>query len=272
METSTKVALITGGCGDIGFACAEKLAAQGIRIVLLDQISHELAEQRTEPLRRRGASVLYLKVDVADRDAVEGALERVWEQLGRLDICLCNAGIVVDRPFLEFTAAEWQRHLDVNLSGYFHVCQAVARRWVKLQHPGKVILLGSWVQDVPYKLIAPYCVSKAGVWMLARCAALELASRGITVNVIAPGIVDAGLSAKEMADKPEMRAELERIIPLRRMQTPADVAGVVEFLVSKAADYLTGTSILCDGGCMVGSASDQLDQQHTGLQNSSLSP
>jgi NAD(P)-dependent dehydrogenase (short-subunit alcohol dehydrogenase family) len=255
MKTTQKIALITGGCGDLGFACAEKLAGQGIRIALLDQISDELAVRRVESLRRNGASVLYLQADVTNRDAVEHAIEKLWHELGQLDVCLCNAGIVVDRPFLEFTVAEWQKHLDVNLTGYFHVCQAVARRWVNSQHPGKIIFTGSWVQDVPYKLIAPYCVSKAGVWMLARCAALELAPHGITVNVVAPGIVDAGLSAKEMADNPAMRQELERLIPLGRMQTPTDVAGVVEFLVSEAANYLTGTSILCDGGCIVGSAS-----------------
>ena len=254
-NTTQRVALITGGCGDIGLACAARLAAVGFRLALLDRISEEQAAPRLAALRRQGATVFYLQADVANRDAVERALAVLWRELGSLDVCLCNAGIVVDRPFLDFTPAEWQQHLDVNLTGYFHVCQAVARHWVNARQPGKFIFTGSWVQDVPYKLIAPYCVSKAGVWMLARCAALELAPHGITVNVVAPGIVDAGLSAKEMAENPAMRQELERIIPLGRMQTPADVASVVEFLASAGSNYLTGSSILCDGGCLVGSPS-----------------
>jgi NAD(P)-dependent dehydrogenase (short-subunit alcohol dehydrogenase family) len=143
----------------------------------------------------------------------------------------------------------------VNLNGYFHVCQLVSRRWIADKSKGRFIFTGSWVQEVPYELIAPYCVSKAGVWMLARCAALELAPHGITVNVVAPGIVDAGLSAQEMRDNPALREEFNRIIPRGRLQTADDVAAVMGFLASPAADYLTGTSVLCDGGCMVGAAS-----------------
>lgn len=251
----TKVALITGGCGDLGFASAQKMAEMGMDIVLLDRIEPDQAEKRVQILRTKGTQVLYLKADVTDRNAVEHALQQVWDKCGRLDVCMCNAGIVLDLPFLDFTVEQWDKHIDVNLNGYFHVCQAVARRWVKSRCRGKFIFTGSWVQDIPYKLIAPYCVSKAGVWMLARCAALELAPHGITVNVVAPGIVDGGLSAQEMADHPEMREEFKRLIPLGRMQTPQDVADVVGFLVSPASDYLTGSSILCDGGCVVGSAS-----------------
>ena len=122
-----------------------------------------------------------------------------------------------------------------------------------------MIFTGSWVQDVPYKLIAPYCVAKAGAWMLARCAAMELAPNGITVNVVAPGIVDAGLSKQEMEEAPGLRSEYERIIPLESLQTPQDVADVVGFLISSASNYVTGASILCDGGCTVGCASAPSD-------------
>jgi NAD(P)-dependent dehydrogenase (short-subunit alcohol dehydrogenase family) len=206
-------------------------------------------------LRAFGVKVLYQETDVADRCRVDAALDKVWQELGPLDVCLCNAGIVVDRPFLDVTVAEWQRHIDVNLTGYFQVCQAVARRWVAAKHRGRMVFTGSWLQDVPYKLVAPYCVSKAGVWMLARCAALELAQHGITVNLVAPGILDAGLSRQEMEEDPASREKYMKLIPLGKMQTPEDTADMVGFLISPEAGYLTGTSLLCDGGCTVSAAS-----------------
>jgi NAD(P)-dependent dehydrogenase (short-subunit alcohol dehydrogenase family) len=250
-----RIALITGGVGDIGLACARKMIAMGMDIAMLDIVEARNTEARLRPLRTSGRKVIYLQCDVTNRASVEAALDRAWAQLPNPDVCMCNAGIVIDLPFLDFTPEQWQKHIDVNLTGYFHVCQAVGRRWVSSKHRGKFIFTGSWVQDVPYKLIAPYCVSKAGVWMLARCVAVELAPHGITTNVVAPGIVNGGLTAHELQEHPEFREEFEKLIPLGRMQTTEDVAEVVWFLVSSASDYLTGTSVACDGGCIVGSAS-----------------
>ena len=247
-----RVGLITGGVGDLGYASAVKMAAMGLDVVLID--IKENAE-RVEALRANGTKVLYVQADVSSRAEVQRAVQSAWDEFGRLDVCMCNAGISMNVPFLEYTVEQWNQHMDVNLNGYFHVTQEVAKRWVDDGTKGKIIFTGSWVQDVPYKLIAPYCVSKAGVWMLARCAALELAPHGITVNAIAPGIVEAGLTARELRDFPEFREEFMSLIPLGRIQQAEDVADVVGFLVSDASNYLTGTTITCDGGCVVGSAS-----------------
>ena len=247
-----RVGLITGGVGDLGYASAVKMAAMGLDVVLVD--IKENAE-RVEALRANGTKVLYVQADVSSRAEVQRAVQAAWDEFGRLDVCMCNAGISMNVPFLEYTVEQWNQHMDVNLNGYFHVTQEVAKRWVDDGTKGKIIFTGSWVQDVPYKLIAPYCVSKAGVWMLARCAALELAPHGITVNAIAPGIVEAGLTARELRDFPEFREEFMSLIPLGRIQQAEDVADVVGFLVSDASNYLTGTTITCDGGCVVGSAS-----------------
>ena len=247
-----RVGLITGGVGDLGYASAVKMAAMGLDVALVD--IKENAE-RVEALRADGTRVLYVRADVSSRAEVQRAVQSAWDEFGRLDVCMCNAGISMNVPFLEYTVEQWNQHMDVNLNGYFHVTQEVAKRWVDSGAKGKIIFTGSWVQDIPYKLIAPYCVSKAGVWMLARCAALELAPHGITVNAIAPGIVEAGLTARELRDFPEFREEFMSLIPLGRIQQAEDVADVVGFLVSEASDYLTGTTITCDGGCVVGSAS-----------------
>ena len=248
----TRVGLITGGVGDLGFASAKKMAEMGLDLALLDIKERP---ERVEALRAKGARVLFVRADVASREAVRAAVDQVWQEFGRLDVCMCNAGISMNVPFLEYTVEEWNQHMDVNLNGYFHVTQEVAGRWVSEARRGKVIFTGSWVQDIPYKLIAPYCVSKAGVWMLARCAALELAPHGITVNAIAPGIVEAGLTARELRDFPEFREEFMSLIPLGKIQQARDVAEVVGFLVSDASNYLTGSTITCDGGCVVGAAS-----------------
>lgn len=247
-----RVGLVTGGVGDLGYASAVKMAAMGLDVVLVD--IKENAE-RVEALRANGTKVLHVRADVSSRAEVQRAVQSAWDEFGRLDVCMCNAGISMNVPFLEYTVDQWNQHMDVNLNGYFHVTQEVAKRWVDDGTKGKIIFTGSWVQDVPYKLIAPYCVSKAGVWMLARCAALELAPHGITVNAIAPGIVEAGLTARELRDFPEFREEFMSLIPLGRIQQAEDVADVVGFLVSDASNYLTGTTITCDGGCVVGSAS-----------------
>lgn len=247
-----RVGLITGGVGDLGYASAVKMAAMGLDVALVD-IKEDT--ERVEALRANGTKVLYVRADVSSREEVQRAVQSAWDEFGRLDVCMCNAGISMNVPFLEYTVEQWNQHMDVNLNGYFHVTQEVAKRWVAGGTKGKIIFTGSWVQDVPYKLIAPYCVSKAGVWMLARCAALELAPHGITVNAIAPGIVEAGLTARELRDFPEFREEFMSLIPLGRIQQAEDVADVVGFLVSDASNYLTGTTITCDGGCVVGSAS-----------------
>lgn len=247
-----RVGLITGGVGDLGYASAVKMAAMGLDVALVD-IKEDT--ERVEALRTNGTKVLYVRADVSSREEVQRAVQSAWDEFGRLDVCMCNAGISMNVPFLEYTVEQWNQHMDVNLNGYFHVTQEVAKRWVAGGTKGKIIFTGSWVQDIPYKLIAPYCVSKAGVWMLARCAALELAPHGITVNAIAPGIVEAGLTARELRDFPEFREEFMSLIPLGRIQQAEDVADVVGFLVSDASNYLTGTTITCDGGCVVGSAS-----------------
>lgn len=247
-----RVGLITGGVGDLGYASAVKMAAMGLDVALVD---FKEDTERVEALRTNGTKVLYVRADVSSREEVQRAVQSAWDEFGRLDVCMCNAGISMNVPFLEYTVEQWNQHMDVNLNGYFHVTQEVAKRWVDGGTKGKIIFTGSWVQDIPYKLIAPYCVSKAGVWMLARCAALELAPHGITVNAIAPGIVEAGLTARELRDFPEFREEFMSLIPLGRIQQAEDVADVVGFLVSDASNYLTGTTITCDGGCVVGSAS-----------------
>jgi NAD(P)-dependent dehydrogenase (short-subunit alcohol dehydrogenase family) len=236
--------VITGGAGDIGAAMASELAARGASVTLLDVRGPQEAESSVGRVRASDR-VTYVQVDVRDRPAVEDALVAV----DPLDVAIANAGIVQSAPFLEITQKQWQDHLDVNLTGCFNIGQAAARLMVNRQRPGHIIFTGSWVQDVPWPEIAAYSASKAGLKMLARSMARELATYRIRVNVLAPGIVNAGLARRQLETEPQYAKRVAKVIPLEALQTPEQVARVTAFLCSDAADYLTGSVLLADGGC-----------------------
>src|SRR5205807_9846588 len=162
---------------DLGFAMAEELVARGARVTMIDRLEANQAGDRVREL-----ACDYVQADVTDRAAVEAALAAI----DPLDIAIGNAGIVEPAPFLEITAEQWQAQLDVNLTGCFNVGQAAARLMVERRRSGLVLFTGSWVGEIPWPDIAAYSVTKAGVRMLARSMARELAPHGIRVNVVAP--------------------------------------------------------------------------------------
>ena len=238
--------VITGGAGDLGAAMAAELLGSGARVTLIDSKDSATAGPWLEPLREHGAERLtYVQADVRDRPAVERALERV----DPLEVVIGNAGIVEARAFLDITEDEWRRHLDINLTGCFHLGQVAARLMVARGHGGRIIFTGSWVQEVPWPEDCAYSVSKAGLRMLARSMARELAEHGILVNVVAPGIVDAGLARRQIETEPQFASRAATVIPLGKLQTPEQVAKATAFLCSQAADYMTGATLLVDGGC-----------------------
>jgi NAD(P)-dependent dehydrogenase (short-subunit alcohol dehydrogenase family) len=244
-----QVVAITGGLGDIGRATAARLLAEGARVALLD-----LAAAREHPwLAQHRHAVFFHEADVAVRAQVDQALAAVSSQFGRLDVLIANAGMVANQPFLEVDAHSWESTLRVNLTGAFHCAQAAAR--IMVAQParrnglrGKVLFTSSWVQQMPWPEGAAYTTSKAGLQMLAKVMAQELASRGITVNVLAPGIVMAGLSARIHAADATFRERVAAAIPLGAMQTAESVAGAFFFLCSEDSDYMTGATLLVDGG------------------------
>ncbi|MFI0454254.1 SDR family NAD(P)-dependent oxidoreductase [Actinomadura sp. 6N118] len=228
--------VITGGLGDIGSAMAAELSGRGAAVTLID-----IAEM-VEAGDSGGA---YRRADVRDAAAVAAALRSV----DPLDVVIANAGIVDSAPFLEITADQWRRHLDTNLTGSFNTGQAAARLMVERGRPGRIIFTSSWVQDVPWPEIAAYSVTKAGIKMLARSMAAELAPYGILVNALAPGIVQAGMARHQMETEPQYAARIATAVPLGRLQTAEQVARATAFLCSEEADYMTGSTLLVDGGC-----------------------
>ncbi len=244
------VIAITGGCGDIGRATAARLSAEGAKVVLLDLLAEAEGNKAAQTF---GPRAIYFRADVTDRPAVEEALNGAVSKFGRLHAVVSNAGMVVNQPFLEIEPDKWARTLAVNLTGCFHVAQTAARIMVK-QEPqadgirGKIIFTGSWVQDMPFPEGTSYIVSKAGVKALARNMAQELAGKGIRVNVVAPGIVMAGLSKQVYETNPEFGPRATAAIPLGEFGTAEQVAEAFAFMCGPQSNYMTGSVLLIDGG------------------------
>jgi NAD(P)-dependent dehydrogenase (short-subunit alcohol dehydrogenase family) len=215
---------------------ARELTARGATVTILDLVP--------EPEVADVGSCSYRRVDVTDRAAVDEALAAI----DPLDVMIGNAGIVESAPFLEVTQAQWQAHLDVNATGCFNVGQAAARLMVQREARGQIIFTGSWVGEIPWPEISAYSVSKAAVRMLARSMARELADHAIRVNVVAPGIVMAGMARKQYETDPDYARRASVVIPLGEFGTAEQVAKAVGFLCSPDAEYMTGSVLLVDGG------------------------
>src|SRR5437588_12990287 len=241
-----RVVVISGGCGDIGRATAAAFAREGAQVILVDLLSP--GEARAALGATDADTFFYLQCDVRDRAAVCDMIGAVESRYGGPDVAIANAGITRSTPALAVSQDEWSQVLDVNLGGAFHVAQEAAAAMVRQERPGVLLFRGSWVGEVPSRGLLPYCVSKAGVQMLARCLALELAPHGIRANVVAPGVLDAGVSAQIFREFPERRAPFQKIVPLGTLGTAEQVADAFVFLASDAAAYITGTTLLVDGG------------------------
>lgn len=251
------VAMVSGGLGDIGRAVAVELAGRGAAVAVCDLSEAPLAAGLLERLNarareRHGRSARYDRVDVTDAAAVGSWTRTVERTLGVPTLVIVNAASVTVAGVLEMTPQQWRREVEVNLNGAFHVAQAGARAMLGAGARGRVVFVGSWAADVPHPHVPAYSVAKAGLRMLCRCMALELAPRGITVNEVAPGYVDAGLSAQVFKERPGAREEAARRVPTGRMITPEEVAHQVAYLCGDAGPHVTGSVLLMDGGLSLG--------------------
>jgi 3-oxoacyl-[acyl-carrier protein] reductase len=246
VSPENKVALVTGGARGIGYAIACKLVSDGCAVVISD-ILGDVAADAVGKLSSTGASAFAVNGDVSKADDVERMFSQAMEKFGRVDILVNNAGITRDNLLLRMEEKDWDLVLGVNLKGTF-LCTKAASKIMMKNRWGRIINISSVVGLMGNAGQANYSASKAGIVGLTKSAAKELGGRNITVNAIAPGFIQTEMS--DVLPQAVKDGFLEKI-PLRRPGTPADVAGVVSFLASDAAEYITGQVIHCDGGMLM---------------------
>lgn len=242
---SRPVAVISGGTRGIGLAMSRRLVKLGHQVVALYRADAAAAGAAADEI---GPDLRTLAVDVADPAAVDAAAATVLAELGPPRVLVNNAGINVDRPFLRMSAADWQRVLDTNLSGPFHLCRAFVPAMVGSGAEGLIVNVAATTGMRPRLDGANYCASKAGLLQLTKCLALELAPR-IRVVALLPGMTETTeLTVRFRLDDPVARAAVEAQIPAGRIAGTEEMAGALEFLVGPGAAYLTGQKLIMDGG------------------------
>ena len=242
MDLSGKVALVTGASRGIGRAIATRLAARGAFIVAAARGAN--AAPVADEIAAAGGRAEGLPLDVTESGAVEDAVRGVVERHGRLDILVNNAGIAKDQLMLRMKRDDWDAVLATNLTAAFALTQAALKPMIR-QRSGRIVCISSVVGQAGNAGQANYAASKAGLIGFAKSVALEVASRGITVNVVAPGLIDTDMT-RAIADG--AREEWAARIPLRRLGTAEDVASAVCFLASDEASYITGQVLAVNGG------------------------
>jgi NAD(P)-dependent dehydrogenase (short-subunit alcohol dehydrogenase family) len=241
-----QVALVTGGSRSIGRAIALAFAREGAAVAV-NYVSHaEEARSAVREIEALGRRAIAVKADTSQRVQVHAMVEEVTTRLGPIDVLVNNAGVQKRVYFLDLEEADWDWILGVNLKGYFLVGQAVAAR-MKARGRGRIINVSSEAGGFPAQRMTAYCVSKAGVAMLTKCMALELAQHGIRVNALAPGLTRTDINRKDLEDETFLKARLARI-PVGRVLSPEDLVGAAVFLASSDSEMMTGMTLQVDGG------------------------
>jgi glucose 1-dehydrogenase len=244
-----KVAIVTGSGSGIGQSIAIRFASEGATVVVDYRDHPEKADDTKAKAEAAGGKAITIQADVAKIADTQSLVDQTWQQLGRCDILVNNAGIEKEAAFLDVTEADYDAVLDVNLKGAFFLTQAFVRRLRGAKQPGRVINISSVHEDMVFPNFSTYCASKGGMRMLMRDLSVELAPLGITVNNIAPGAIATPINTGLMANKAQLDALLANI-PLGRMGTPEEVAGVALFLASDDGAYITGSTYVIDGGLL----------------------
>ncbi|HEY3280970.1 MAG TPA: SDR family oxidoreductase [Armatimonadota bacterium] len=239
-------ALITGANTGIGRAIALRYAEEGADVAV-NYVAHpEAAERVVKQIEKRGRRAVAVLADVTQVDQIASMVAKAVEALGGLDICVNNAGVQKEVPFLKVTEQDWDLMVNVDLRGAFFVSQACAREMVKAGH-GAIINVTSVHQEVAKPRFAPYCAAKGGVGMLTKTLAMELAPHRIRVNGVAPGAIITPMNEDVIEDKAAKESVCEEI-PWGRFGRASEVAGLAAWLASREADYVTGATYLIDGG------------------------
>lgn len=250
MKLADRTAIVTGAARGIGLGCAQRLLADGARVLLVD-VDDEAGGKAAEELANRhdaGERVAYRHCDVSDSAQVRETVEQAARDWGGIDIAIANAAVVHAADFLELDEADFDRVLSINLKGVFLLGQAAARSMVADGRKGSIINMSSINSQVALPNQVPYCVAKGGIQQLTKVMALSLASHGIRVNAIGPGSIATEMLRSVLSDDPAARAKVLSRTPMGRLGEVEEIAGVAAFLASEDSSYITGQTLFADGG------------------------
>lgn len=243
-----QTAVISGGLGDIGFTTALALAQNGANIALSDIKPSSMAEPFVNKIENLGVKCVYHQVNIGESESVQNWINEVQNLLGIPQIIIANAAIVTLKSLHEISADEWVNELNINLNGSFFMSQHATGLLLKEKMPGRVVFVGSWAAQRVHKHIPAYSVSKAGLNMLCKSMALELAPHHILVNEIAPGYVAAGLTGKIWQENPELKEVSKAKVPIQQVIDVEEVAAQIVHLCDPRNRHMTGSTLLMDGG------------------------
>lgn len=250
MKLKEKVALVTGASRGIGRAIAEAFAVEGARVAINFSRHKEGALAAMESIRSRNGEAITVQADVSSAGSVQGMVDQVVGVYGSIDILVNNAGVNSPAPFMNLTASEFQRVMEINVNGVFYASQAVAKIMIARGKGGSILNISSLVAQRPFANMAHYNASKGAVSMLTQSMAFELSPHKIRVNEICPASVETDMVRVALQDPKNRKHRLETI-PLGRLGQPEDMAGAAIFLCSDEASWLTGASLVADGGLSV---------------------
>jgi glucose 1-dehydrogenase len=242
-----KVAIVTGGDTGIGKAISLAMAREGAKVVIDYHGDRAPAAALVQEIKGFGGGAWEIGADISKPDDVRAMIAATVERYGKLDIMVNNAGIEQKHPFIEMPLEVYEKTIAVNLTGTWLCSQLAAQQMVKQQRGGRIINISSIHEEITMPTNAAYCASKGAIRMLMRTIAVELAQYGITVNNVCPGAIDTPMDAPLKRNPAEMQ-ELLSEIPMRRMGRPEEIAQLCVYLASEDAAYVTGASILIDGG------------------------
>jgi meso-butanediol dehydrogenase/(S,S)-butanediol dehydrogenase/diacetyl reductase len=257
--TENRIALVTGGARGIGRGIALRLASDGLDVAVADLPNmHDAAQKVADEIGASGRGSGVIDVDVSDAGQVDAMIAETVDRLGRLDVMVANAGVAQVAPLLDVTPTEFDQLMAVNLRGVFLCYTAAARQMITQGGGGKIIGAASIAAHKGFAMLGHYSASKWAVRGLTQAAAQEWAEHGITVNAYCPGIVgtdmwvyiDEKLAQADGLQKGEALAKFSELITLGRVETPEDVAAFVSYLASRDSDYMTGQSVMIDGGVL----------------------
>ena len=244
-----KVAIVTGASSGIGQGIAKRLGCEGAKVIV-DYVGAPAGAEETErAIEQAGGEGEIVKADVTNMEDVKNLVNAAWDKFGAADILVNNAGMEKRSDFWDTPEEDFDKVMAVNLRGPFFLSQAFVRRLRDAKRPGRIVNISSVHEDMVFPGFATYCCSKGAMRMLMRDLAVELGSLGITVNNVAPGAIATPINKALLEDKPKLNALLANI-PLGRMGSVDDVAGLVAFLASDDASYITGATFVVDGGLM----------------------